>query len=185
MRTAKVPIIGYLSASRSVDAMNFLRLLACPYPHPDCVTHCQNHLDKVPCQVFESLRDTVLWSTQLQPGQRSPLWRSNARILDLYDPGQTIYFCYVHVGMEIARVEIPAWVATDSAMLDQTLGLMLAQVQKGGGYPVAIAEAHNQAVVKGGDRASFFALLERQMMKAGIKNIGISYKEARKRGSIA
>jgi len=62
---------------------------------------------------------------------------------------------------------------------------MLAQVQKGYGYPVAIAEAHNQAVVKGGDKARFFALLEQQMIKAGLKNVGTSYKEARKRGSIA
>jgi hypothetical protein len=50
---------------------------------------------------------------------------------------------------------------------------------------VALAEAHNQAVVKGGDRSRFFTLLEQQMIKAGIKNVGTSYKEARKRGSIA
>jgi hypothetical protein len=89
------------------------------------------------------------------------------------------------VGTEIARIEVPMWVAEDSKMLDQALGLMLAQVQKGYGYPVAIAEAHNQAVVRGGDRNHFFALLEREMIKAGIKNVGTSYKEARKRGSIA
>ena len=51
--------------------------------------------------------------------------------------------------------------------------------------PQAIAEAHNQAVVKGGDKARFFALLEQQMIKAGLRNVGTSYKEARKRGSIA
>ena len=62
---------------------------------------------------------------------------------------------------------------------------MLAQVQKGYGYPVALAEAHNQAVVRGGDRASFFGLLEQQLIKAGLRNVGTSYKEARKRGSIA
>ncbi|MGL6136837.1 MAG: DNA double-strand break repair nuclease NurA, partial [Planktothrix sp.] len=60
-----------------------------------------------------------------------------------------------------------------------------AQVQKGYGYPVVLAEAHNQAVVKGGDRTRFFTMLEQQMIKAGLKNVGISYKEARKRGSIA
>ena len=35
------------------------------------------------------------------------------------------------------------------------------------------------------DRARFFAMLEQQMIKAGLRNVGISYKEARKRGSIA
>ncbi|AFZ23014.1 NurA domain-containing protein [Cylindrospermum stagnale PCC 7417] len=184
MREAQIPLMGYLSASRNIDAMNFLRLSACPHPVPDCITYCPNQLEAVPCKKFEPLRDTALWATQLKPGQRGTLWRSNARILELYE-NQTIYFCYVHVGTEIARIEVPAWVAENTTMFDQALGLMLAQVQKGYGYPVAIAEAHNQAVVRGGDRARFFALLERQMIKAGIKNVGTSYKEARKRGSIA
>ncbi|MEH2354945.1 MULTISPECIES: DNA double-strand break repair nuclease NurA [unclassified Nostoc] len=184
MRDARIPLMGYLSASRSIETMNFLRLLACPHPAPDCKSHCPNQLEKVPCKIFEQLRDTSVWATRLKPGQRSTLWRSNSPILELYGD-QTIYFCYVHVGTEIARIEVPAWVAENAIMLDQALGLMLAQVQKGYGYPVAIAEAHNQAVVKGGDRARFFALLEQQMIKAGLKNVGTSYKEARKRGSIA
>ncbi|MDZ8055584.1 MAG: DNA double-strand break repair nuclease NurA [Aulosira sp. ZfuVER01] len=184
MRDAQIPLMGYLSASRNVEGMNFLRLLACPHPVPDCISYCPNQLEKVPCKIFEPLRDTSLWATQLKPGQRGPLWRSNARILDLYE-GQTIYFCYIHVGTEIARIEVPQWVAENTAMFDQALGLMLAQVQKGYGYPVAIAEAHNQAVVRGGDKARFFALLEKQMIRAGLKNVGTSYKEARKRGSIA
>ncbi|HYX16138.1 MAG TPA: DNA double-strand break repair nuclease NurA [Nostoc sp.] len=184
MRDAQIPLMGYLSASRSIETMNFLRLLACPHPVPDCKTYCPNQLEKVACKIFEQLRDTSVWATRLKPGQRSTLWRSNSPILELYGD-QTIYFCYVHVGTEIARIEVPAWVAENVTILDQALGLMLAQVQKGYGYPVAIAEAHNQAVVKGGDRTRFFALLEQQMIKAGLKNVGTSYKEARKRGSIA
>ena len=179
-----IPLMGYLSASRSSESLNFLRLQACPHEVPDCVTFCPNQLEKVPCQVLDPLRDTALGTIQLQPGQRSTLWRSSARILDLYG-SHAIYFCYVHVGTEIARIEVPAWVAENSTLLDQALGLMLAQVQKGYGYPVALAEAHNQAVVRGGDRARFFALLEQQMIKAGLRNVGTSYKEARKRGSIA
>lgn len=184
MRDAQIPLMGYLSASRSIESMNFLRLLACPHPAPDCKSHCPNQQEKVPCKQFESLRDTSLWATHLKPGQRGTLWRSNTPILELYGE-QSIYFCYVHVGTEIARIEVPAWVAENSSMFDQALGLMLAQVQKGYGYPVAIAEAHNQAVVRGGDKTRFFALLEKQMIKAGIRNVGTSYKEARKRGSIA
>jgi hypothetical protein len=184
MRDAQIPLMGYLSASRNIEGINFLRLLACIHPAPDCKSYCPNQLEKVPCKVFEQLRDTSLWTTRLKPGQRGCLWRSNTPILELYGD-QTIYFCYVHVGTEIARIEVPAWVAENATMFDQALGLMLAQVQKGYGYPVAIAEAHNQAVVKGGDKTRFFALLEQQMIKAGLRNVGTSYKEARKRGSIA
>ncbi|RUT12727.1 nuclease [Chroococcidiopsis cubana SAG 39.79] len=184
LKALSIPIMGYLSASRSMESLNFLRLQACIHEVPDCASFCPNQIEKVPCQVLEPLRDAALWSIQLQPGQRSTLWRSSARITELYGDC-TIYFCYVHVGTEIARVEVPAWVAEDEALFNQSLGLMLAQVQKGYGYPVVLAEAHNQAVVRGGDRARFFAMLEQQMIKAGLRNVGISYKEARKRGSIA
>ncbi|MEO1763901.1 MAG: DNA double-strand break repair nuclease NurA [Cyanobacteria bacterium J06629_18] len=184
LKEAGIPIMGYLSASRSIEGMNFFRLSACPHKAPDCMSFCPNQMDKIPCKLFEGLRDSTLWSTQLKPGQRSPLWKSNSRIIDLYG-NQQIYFCYVHVGTEIARVEFPQWVVEDTEMFEESLGLMLAQVHKGYGYPVALAESHNQAVVRGGDRSRFFGLLEKQMIKAGLKNVGTSYKEARKRGSIA
>ncbi|AFZ02215.1 DNA double-strand break repair nuclease NurA [Calothrix sp. PCC 6303] len=184
MKAAKVPLMGYLSASRNVEATNFLRFAACTHPTPDCMSFCSDQNAKLPCKVFDPLRDSTLWSTQLKPGQRGPLWQSNSRILELYQ-GQQIYFCYVHVGTEVARIEIPNWVVEDTELFNEALGLTLAQVQKGYGYPVAIAEAHNQAVVRGGDKTRFFSLLERQMIKAGLRNVGTSYKEARKRGSIA
>ena len=192
LRLAKIPLLGYLSASRSSESLSFLRFEACTHEVPDCMTNCPNvgftatsaFAEKAPCQEFEPLRDTILWATILSPGQRSPLWKSQARILDLYGLN-SVYFCYVHVGTEVARIEVPEWVAQDQAELDLALGMMLAQVHKGGGYPVTLAEAHNQAVVTGGDRTRFFALLEQQMIKAGLKNVGISFKETRKRGSIA
>jgi hypothetical protein len=130
------------------------------------------------------LRDAAFWASLLKPGQRSPLYRSSARILDLYGDHR-VYFCYLHVGTEVARIEIPQWVAENSALLAQSLSLTLGQVHKGFGYPVALAEAHNLAVVRGGDRARFFALLEQQMIRVGLRNVGTSYKEARKRGSIS
>ncbi|MBE9029834.1 DNA double-strand break repair nuclease NurA [filamentous cyanobacterium LEGE 11480] len=185
MRKLQVPMVGYISASRSGEATNFLRLHTCPYIAPDCLTHCSDLPNKAPCQVLDPLRDAGIWGRLLEPGERSPLWRSSAKIQDFYGKDYEIHFCYVNVGAEIARVEVPAWVAVDESILAMTLSLVIAQVQKGYGYPVALAEAHNQAVVRGGDRARFFALLEREMVKAGLRNVGTSYKEARKRGSIA
>jgi hypothetical protein len=184
LRTHGIPLVGYLSAARSGEALNFLRLQACPHPTPDCMTHCDTLRDRAPCQLIDTLKDANFWSALLQPGQRSPLWRSSAKILEMYGD-HAIYFCYVHVGTEVARLEFPAWVAEDETLLTTALSLTLAQVYKGYGYPVALAEAHNQAVVRGGDRTRFFALLEQQMIRAGLRNVSVSYKEARKRGSIA
>ncbi len=194
LRRQGIPLVGYLSASRSGEAMNFLRFAACPFPQPDCQTHCgategdgqspASRGDRAPCGQFLPLRDATFWATELAVGERSPFWRSAAGILDLYGDHR-VYFCYLNVGPEVARVEVPQWVMANAALCEIALRMVLTQVQKGYGYPVALAEAHNQAVVRGGDRSRFFALLEQEMIRAGLKNVGTSYKEARKRGSIA
>ncbi|MDS3861878.1 DNA double-strand break repair nuclease NurA [Thermosynechococcaceae cyanobacterium BACA0444] len=183
LETAKIPIVGYLSACRSSETLNYLRLQACPYPLPRCQDHCPAPT-RPPCQIFTGLQDPGLWSTQLSSGQRGPLWQSRARILVDYGQ-QRIFFCYFHVGSEVVRVEFPRWVAEDQTLLTQALSLTIAQVIKGYGYPVALAEAHNQAVVRSADRARFFALLERELIKAGLKQVAPSPKESRKRQSIA
>ncbi|NEO86471.1 MAG: DNA double-strand break repair nuclease NurA [Spirulina sp. SIO3F2] len=189
---ARIPFVGYLSASRSGETTSLLRLPACTFDEPDCLRHCAQTAEqsadlrsRYPCQVIDPIRDTTLWGALLQPGQRGARWRSSAKILDLYPEHLRIVACYVNVGAEIARVEMPAWVAEDTERFEQVLGMVLAQVNKGYGYPVALAEAHNLAVVRGGDRTRFFALLEQQMIKTGLRNVSTSYKEARKRGSIA
>lgn len=120
----------------------------------------------------------------LKFGECSPFWKSHARILQEYGEHQ-VYFCYLHVGTEIARIEMPVWTALDPELRSQALTIILAQVQKGYGYPVALAEAHNQAVVTSSDRRRFFAILEQQMIKSGLRNVTTSYKESRKRSSIA
>lgn len=185
LRNSKIPLMGYLSASRSMESVNFLRFPACIYDYPNCIVNCREETEEKPCQVIHPIRDTTLWRSVLPPGHRTALWRSNLRILDYYDEPQRVYFCYVNVGNEIARIEIPAWVAEDSNLFEQSLGIMLAQVYKGYGYPVALAEAHNMAVVRSGDRHRFFSILEQQMIRSGLKNVSTSSKEARKRGSIA
>ncbi|XTZ10220.1 MAG: DNA double-strand break repair nuclease NurA, partial [cyanobacterium endosymbiont of Rhopalodia yunnanensis] len=166
--------------------INFLRLYTCPFNTQNCFTNCRDSEEKnLPCQIIDPLRDINLWGQFLKPGQRGPLWRSSQKIIELYEEAQQIYFCYVNLGSEIARVEIPAWVVEDKPLLEQALGILLGQVSKGYGYPIALSESHNQAVIRGSDRVRFFALLEQQMIRAGLQNVGTSSKEVRKRGSIA
>lgn len=185
LKSQRIPLAGYISAPRAAEATNFLRLQLCPFEQPDCATHCATKLlDVAPCSQLQPLRDGALWQRLLKVGECSPLWQSQTRILQEYGEHH-IYFCYLHVGTEIARVEMPAWTALDTELRSQALQIILAQVQKGYGYPVALAEAHNQAVVTSGDRRRFFAILEQQMVKTGLRNVTTSYKESRKRSSIA
>ncbi|MBD2176867.1 DNA double-strand break repair nuclease NurA [Pseudanabaena sp. FACHB-1998] len=185
LKAQQIPLAGYISAPRAAEATNFLRLQLCPFEQPECQRHCAaKPLDASPCSQLQPLRDATLWSRFLKVGESSPLWQSRARIMEEYGEHQ-IYFCYLHVGTEVARVEMPAWTALNPNLRSQALQIILAQVQKGYGYPVALAEAHNQAVVTGSDRRRFFAILEQQMVKSGLRNIATSYKESRKRSSIA
>ena len=55
LRKTKIPLMGYLSASRSMEAVNFLRLQACPYETPNCVVNCGEVVDRTPCQVVDPL----------------------------------------------------------------------------------------------------------------------------------
>ena len=185
LRLSNIPLAGYISSPRASESLNFLRLAACPFDQPDCQTFCRDQpLDRVPCSQIQPLRDAALWQRRLKVGECSPLWRSHAKILQEYGD-HVIYFCYFHVGSEVARIEMPAWTALDPKLRSQCLEIILAQVQKGYGYPVVLAEAHNQAVVTGGDRHRFFTMLEQQMLQAGLRHVGTSHKETRKRGSIA
>jgi NurA-like 5'-3' nuclease len=76
-----------------------------------------------------------------------------------------VYFFYLRVGDEIARLEIPQWVAKDEGLLNLTHALVLDQCQRGQGYPVALSEAHEQAVVTTADREEFWQLVESLMVE--------------------
>jgi len=55
-------------------------------------------------------------------------------------------------------------VAQDENLLNLTHALVLDQCRRGQGYPVALSEAHEQAVVTGVDRESFWQLVESLMV---------------------
>ena len=198
LKRERIPIAGYISSSRSGETLNYLRLGLCPYDSCECNVHCGDvKLQHAPCapdrlsnnkkskqERPRSLGDALVWAQLLAPGERSPVWRSQVNVLQTYGPHR-IYFCYFHVGQEVARVEFPEWVAEDATMLQRTLGMVLTQVQRGMGYPVVLAEAHHLAVVRGGDRQRFFTLLQREIEKVGLPGRSVSLKEASKRVGFA
>ena len=67
--------------------------------------------------------------------------------------------------MKSPGVEIPQWVAKDESLLNLTHGLILDQCQRGLGYPVALSEAHEKAVVTTADREEFWQLVESLMVE--------------------
>jgi len=64
--------------------------------------------------------------------------------------------------------------------VDLVHAVVLDQGRKGAGYPVALREAHERAVVRAADRERFFTLLREALVKNGVK-VAFSRKAVSKR----
>jgi len=179
IKSLGVPICGYISNSRRNDVVNMLRVQICPYKTVDCENFCS---EKEACSQIVPLYDRQIWEYLLNDGERSPIFASTSKILQKYKDHQICFF-YINVGYEIARIEVPRWVIDDEYYLNLIHYIVYFQVKVGMGYPIVIAEAHNQAVIKGPDRAQFYAMLSRKMIDRNMKVL-LSNKELKKRSGI-
>ena len=124
--------------------------------------------------------DRDLFSEVLSPGQRSGLFASTSSVVEKYYGEHQIHFFYVNVGEEMGRVEMPAWAASNPGLLDLAHSVIVDQCRRGQGYPVAIMEAHEQAVVTGADRQYFRELVE-EVLSGERLPVYTSEKERSKR----
>ncbi len=142
---------GYISLPKSKELVNLIRIELCKFIIDGCVAH----------RSVDHVVDTTVAGFFLGPYTRSLVFKSNSPICQLYPDHLAPYFFYLHVGHEIGRVEIPAWIAKDDAKVSLVAQVMRDQARKGNGYPVALAEAHEQAVVKGPDRDFFYQMINK------------------------
>jgi hypothetical protein len=155
-------LASYISFPRSTDVVNVLRVAVCPNYVPDCDKYCPPEKGR-DCEGLAGVRDRDLFMNLLESGERSALFISPSKVVREHYGEHRIYFFYLRVDDEIARIEIPQWVAENDKLLNLTHGLVLDQCRRGQGYPVALSEAHEQAVVTGADRESFWELVEATM----------------------
>ncbi|RJO63323.1 MAG: DNA double-strand break repair nuclease NurA [Dehalococcoidia bacterium] len=154
-------LASYISFPRSTDVVNALRLVLCPHDPADCDKYCgETNIGKRPCDAVAGVQDRDLFANLLADSERSALFTSQSKIVKENYGKHWVNFFYMKLEDEIARVEIPEWVAQDTAKLGMTHALMLDQCRRGQGYPAALAEAHEQAVVTGADRENFQQLVE-------------------------
>jgi hypothetical protein len=185
LRAHQIPLIGYLSHSRAADVVNALRVWSCPYAVSNCREMCGGlNEEDFPCSTMWPLADRQLLSSELRKGERSGVFLSGAPMARRLDREQSICFSYMNVGMEIARLEFPRWLLDQPEMLHFAASTVLAQVEKGRGYPVALSESHHLAVIKSADRQRFFDLLGQHLVGLGVNRIKVSPKESRKRKGI-
>lgn len=186
---AGVPVVGYVSSPGGTDVVNALKVMICPEEPVDC-DRCPftpsgmrpGAVHDKPCDAVDRLTDRRIFTRLLSVGERSPLFWSSAPVLEAYGRHR-IGFCYLDTGYEIARLEVPAWVAEDAAACSLAHAVAFDQAQRGLGYPVALAEAHEAAVVRGADREAFYALVSRRLVRDGHPVL-MSRKQLRKRGAL-
>jgi hypothetical protein len=149
---------SYISAPRSADVVNALRVAICPHETANCDRHCKS--GKRLCDDLAGMADSQLFGDLLMPGQRSDLFSSRSKVVTERYGDHEIHFFYLRLDDEIARLEIPRWVARDPELVGLAHALVLDQCNRGQGYPVALSEAHEQAVVSTADRNNFWQLVE-------------------------
>jgi hypothetical protein len=157
-------LASYISFPRSNDVVNDLRVAICPNDPLDTDRHCKD-CETRECDAVAGVNDRELFSSILGQGERSALFVSQSSIVRKRYGEHWVYFFYLRVDDEIARVEIPQWVARDENLLNLAHTLVLDQCRRGQGYPVALSEAHEQAVVTMADRENFWQLVESSLVE--------------------
>ena len=180
--TRPVALAAYVSYPRSAETLNAVRCSLCPNDVNTCTQSCNNRRSaQQPCNNANDFLDRDLFERLLDPGWRSPIYKTNSSVSrDSYDESNKVYFFYVNAGEEIGRVEVPQWVAKSETLLSLTHSLVWDQCRRGQGYPVAISESHEQAVVNTGDRRVFRRMLIDSLERQGLSG-ATSQKDRSKR----
>ena len=173
-----VALASYISRPAGTDVVNALRVSLCPFDPPDCDRHCRGR-DK-DCSGLAGVDDRMLFTDLLGGGERSPIFSSSSSVVRQYYGEHQVFFFYINVDEEIARVEVPGWVAQDPVFLGLAHSLLVDSCRKGRGYPVALMEAHEQAVLTGAHREQFWSLVARALEEQGLA-ADTSAKSASKR----
>ena len=168
-----VALAAYTSRPQTTEVAGAVRACLCVSNPMECTRRCSARRSDLPqCDGAAGFDDRELFDALLEPGHRSPLYQTGRRAshfaLDLAVGVEWSRFYYVNSGTEIARVEVPDWVAEDPELLAMGHAMLAKQCELGLGYPVVISEAHEQAVVSGRDREEFRKLALMLMEQNGL-----------------
>ncbi len=146
-------LLGYVERPRADLVMNALALLF-------------GEEDEAAGPPWPGVHDALLFARHLPPGHRSAVFAIHTSIAERYYREHRVHFFYLNIGEaeqpHIVRVEVPAWVAQDPALLDRVHGGLLQHLRavERSRYPYILHQAHERAVVREQDRRD----LERRLL---------------------
>jgi len=118
--------------------------------------------------------DAMLLNGRLQPGMRSAVFGIESTSSEQFNGPLRLHFFYLNVGFEnlpqLARVEIPAWVVDDPALVDTLHATLLSQCRMTGSvpYPYILHRAHEIAVVGLAEREQIGAMIDIELRRNGV-----------------
>ena len=134
---------------------------------------------------LEGLYDIHLFRSVLKVGERSVVMAQNSPrnlAYKQHNPSQEIAFFYIRVGSEarnnVARVDIPMWVAKDEQAVNDLHAMLMAQssMQGRNPYPYALTRADELAYVGSKDKAKLDELVRIELRRKGIDPIFFNAK---------
>ena len=177
LRQAQAIVAGYIDRPRSTYVLALLHLASL-----DPATITDETLRQSP---FRLLTDPDLFMNILAPGQRSAIFAVRGKNFDTYHrAGHGIHFFYLNVSRrqaepQIARVEIPAWLAADPSSVDILHAALVRQSRLTGGYPYVLARAHELAIISSEEREAVDMMLAVEMRRHRL-NPALSPKQYQK-----
>lgn len=140
-------LLGYIDKSQNDLVGRMLSLIPA-----GTVDRVENH--KGSDRDLSGVRDTYLMETLLRnPGDRSAIFEVYSRTALSFGPELRLHFFYLNVGAPdrpyLARVEIPAWVASDKEKIALIQAALLDQAQMMGSkpYPYLLHRSHEEALI--------------------------------------
>jgi hypothetical protein len=165
LRRARAIPVGYVAKP---DSAYVLRILELIHMRPEEINR-----EKLREYRYQHLTDRAVFQ-DLGPNERSATFSANTDANDRYEKlsDDRIAFVYVNVARpeadpEIARLEVPGWVAADPGELDVAQAAIYANCEPEG-YPYVLARAHELAVVSPGERARLEEMLLGYLLRSGV-----------------
>src|SRR5438105_4815087 len=162
LRRARVPVAAYASRSRGIDLIHLFRAVCGSTP-----LVCDVCSGAHAC-ALRGLTDAHLIGRWLDRWERTGLFRVRSNVHDPYYGAHRVYFFLLATGDEIARVEVPEWVARNRQMLDTVHAVLVDQCLKGFGYPAVLARADDRAVISLSDRTVLDTLVQQELARRGV-----------------
>lgn len=128
--------------------------------------------------------DRFLFRSLLAPGERSAVFALQSGSTRMYPQNLEVHFFYLNVGRAgspwLARVEIPAWVASRPDMVDTLHAVLVSQCRALGTrpYPYLLHRAHETALVSRDEKEQLTTMIVQELLRRGLPLDQVSQKQA-------